>query len=163
MSSNLRLSQVTAQANPYVYQKITEYSQARPYGFDAEQGLFTREQAMKDFNPGIIPEKEDKNNAAKKVAKTLAVVAAAVLAYAFRGKIKAGANGLLNTLKPYAEKVLEKTPQAVKDVAKKAINAGKKVASTVKPYVDKVLNSNIVQNAKKGLDKVADSINKLFA
>lgn len=143
----------------------------RPYGFDEKKGIFTTEQAMKDFKPGLIMP-EQKKSTGSKVVKALGVVGGLALAYLFRGKIKAGASKAIAYVKPYAEKLWAKAPTVVKNVAQKIVSTGKKALSAlkpalakVKPYVDKVLNmvKPAIDKAKGFVKPIIEKVTKLFA
>ncbi len=94
------------------------------------------------WKPGIYnPEQNDSNKTAKKAVTLAAIVAAAITAFVFRGKIKAGGQKVLDLAKPYIDKVAKHIPQSVKDVVKPAITKAKDLATkgynAVKPYVTK--------------------------
>ncbi len=91
------------------------------------------------------PRKEEKSNTGAKVAAgAVGLIAAGVLAYVFRGKIKGAA--------PKVTQFAKDTWQSFKDFAKKdlkpyidkALTTGKEVidkgVSVAKPYVDKTIN-----------------------
>ena len=94
-----------------------------------------------DFKPGLIfPEKKDKTNPAKTAGTILSVATATVLAYVFRGKIKAGAKGLWTKIQPYCNGAL-----------KKGKNLWEKGVKFVSPYIDKCKTfvTNLFQAAPK--------------
>ena len=155
--------------NPYVVFKGLEKTVKRPYGFDEKQGIFTSEQAKKDFKPGLIfPEKET-STPAQKTVKTLGIIGGLALAYIFRGKIKAGANKALGTAAPYLEKIWAATPAPVKEIVQKAgLQAGKvvkKVAQYVKPLIEKAQPqiTKVLDKVKPFVEKLLDAAKKTVA
>lgn len=90
------------------------------------------------WKPGIYnPEQNDSNKTAKKALTLAAVVAAAITAFIFRGKIKAGGQKVLDLAKPYIDKLVKNTPKSVKDVVKKGINFVKPAFTKAKDLVTK--------------------------
>ena len=139
--------------NPYVALSGLDCNVKRPYGFDEKQGIFTTEQAMKDFKPGIkYPEKEG-SSTGKKVLKAVGLVAALATAYVFRGKIAAGASKIANAVKPYVQKIWSKTPQSIKQVANKV----RKYISPAVGKVSKYVNA-VVQKVKPYVSKAANAV-----
>ena len=92
------------------------------------------------WKPGIYnPEQNDTKKTTKNVGHLLALAAAGVLAFAFRGKIKTGAQGLLNKAKPVIERIAKRVPQNIKTFIKKGIQAAEPVAKKVIDFAKTVV------------------------
>ena len=108
-----------------------QLANTRPYGYDPEKGEFTREQAMKDFRPGIMPTPEQQEKAKKRTRAlliTAGVVIAAGLTYFFtKGKGKDWIKLLIDKIKGNKKAVEDVVEMTASEKATKAAEVARKV------------------------------------
>lgn len=128
---------------------INPYATVNPY--IAYMGAGPRRNVF--YDPRVVeypalPQENKKSNTGKKL---LGLLAAAALAFVFRGKIKAGAGKLLEKAQPFVQKVYAKSE-----------NFLKKVADFAKPYIIKGadLLGKGIQKVRPYAEKLVEAIQR---